>query len=44
VTSLNVIKMVKSGRMCRAGQVGGMEEIRNAYRNLVGKPEENKPL
>jgi hypothetical protein len=35
--------MIKSRRMRWAGHVGGMGEKRNAYRILVGKPEEKRP-
>jgi hypothetical protein len=37
--SPNVIRMFKSRRMRWAGHVGCMGEKRNAYRNLMGKPE-----
>jgi hypothetical protein len=30
--------------MRRTGHVAGMREKRNAYRILVGKPEEKRPL
>jgi hypothetical protein len=36
--------MFKSKRMRWAGHVARMEETRNAYRILVGKPEEKSPL
>jgi hypothetical protein len=36
--------MIKSRRMRWAGHVACMEEKRNAYRILVGKPEEKRPL
>jgi hypothetical protein len=36
--------MIKSRRMRWAGHVAGMGETRNAYRILVGKPEEKRPL
>jgi hypothetical protein len=37
--SPNVIGMIKS-RSMRAGQVGHMGEMRNAYKILVSKPHE----
>jgi hypothetical protein len=36
--------MIKSKRMRWAGHVARMEEKRNAYRILVGRPEEKRPL
>jgi hypothetical protein len=36
--------MIKSRRMRGAGLVISMGEERNAYRVLVGKPEEKRPL
>jgi hypothetical protein len=36
--------MIKSRRMRWAGHVTRMGETRNAYRILVGKPEEKSPL
>jgi hypothetical protein len=36
--------MIKSRRMRWAGHVTCMEDKRNAYRILVGKPEEERPL
>jgi hypothetical protein len=36
--------MIKSRRMRCAGHVARKEEKRNAYRTLVRKPEEKKPL
>jgi hypothetical protein len=39
---LNAI--IKARRMRWAGHVGRMEEKRNAYRLLVGKPEGRRPL
>jgi hypothetical protein len=38
-SSPNIIRMINSRRMRRAGHVAGMRETRNAYRILVGKPE-----
>jgi hypothetical protein len=35
---------MKSRRMRWAGHVARMREKRNAYRNLVGKPEGKRPL
>jgi hypothetical protein len=36
--------MIKSRRMRWAGHIARMEEKRNAYRILVGKPEGKRPL
>jgi hypothetical protein len=36
--------MIKSRKMRWAGHVAWMEEPRNAYRILVGKPEGKSPL
>jgi hypothetical protein len=36
--------MIKSRRIRWEGHVARMEEKMNAYRILVGKPEENRPL
>jgi hypothetical protein len=36
--------MIKSRRMRWAGHVAHMEEKRNAYTVLVGKPERKRPL
>jgi hypothetical protein len=36
--------MIKSRRMIWAGHVARMEEKRNAFRILVGKPEGKRPL
>jgi hypothetical protein len=43
-SSPNIIRMIKSRRMRWAGHVARMGETRNAYRILVGKPEEKRPL
>jgi hypothetical protein len=40
----SVIRMIKSRRRRWAGHVARMGEIRNAYRILLGKPGEKKPL
>jgi hypothetical protein len=42
--SLNIIKVITSRRMRRAGHVTRMGEMRNAYRILVGIPKEMSPL
>jgi hypothetical protein len=36
--------MIKTRRMRWAGHVARMGEKRNAYKILVGKPEEKRPL
>jgi len=38
-SSPNIIRMVKSRRMRRAGHVASMEESGGAYRVVVGKPD-----
>jgi hypothetical protein len=43
-TSQNVLPVIKSRRMRWAGHVAHMEEMRNAYRILVRKPEVKKLL
>jgi hypothetical protein len=43
-SSLNMIRMIKSRRMRWVGHGARMEEKRNAYRILVGKPEGKRPL
>jgi hypothetical protein len=43
-SSPNIIIMIKSKRMKWAGNVPRMEEKRNPYRILVGKPEGRRPL
>jgi hypothetical protein len=40
----NIIRMIKSRRMRLAGHVARMGETKNAYRIMVGKPEEKRPL
>jgi hypothetical protein len=39
-----IITIMKSSRMKWAGHVARMGEKRNAYRLLVGKPEEERPV
>jgi hypothetical protein len=39
--SPNIIRVVKSRK---AGHIARMEEKRNAYEILVGKPEEKRPF
>jgi hypothetical protein len=36
--------VIKSRRMRWAGHIARMEEVRNAYNILVGKPEGKRPL
>jgi hypothetical protein len=43
-SSPSKIRIIKSRRMRWACHVARMEEKRNAYRLLVGKPEEKRPL
>jgi hypothetical protein len=44
-TSPNLIRMIMSRRMRWAGHEARMrEDEKNAYKILVGKPEENRPL
>ena len=43
-SSLNIIKNLKSRRLIEIGHVTRMEQSRNAYRILVGKPEGKRPL
>ena len=40
----NILRVVKSRRMSRAGHVLHMGEGRGVHRVLVGKPEEKRPL
>jgi hypothetical protein len=43
-TSPNIVRVIKSERMRWTGYVTRMEEMRNAYNILVGKPEGKRPL
>jgi hypothetical protein len=43
-TSPNIISVINSRMMGWAEHVGCIEEMRNAYKILVGKPEEKRPL
>jgi hypothetical protein len=43
-SSPSIIRIIKSRRMRWAGHVARMGERRNAYRLLVVKPEERRPL
>jgi hypothetical protein len=43
-SSPSIIRVIKSRRMRWAGHVSRMEQKRNAYRILVGKPEGKRPL
>jgi hypothetical protein len=43
-SSPSIIRIIKSRSMRWAGHVARMEEKRNAYRLLVGKPEGKRPL
>ena len=40
----NIIRSLKSRRLKWAGHVACMEQSRNVYRVLVGKPESKRPL
>ena len=42
--SPNIIRSLKSRRLVWAGHVARMEQSRNAYRVLMGKPEGKRPL
>jgi len=43
-SSPNIVRVIKSRRMRRAGHVACMGEEREVYRVLVGKPEGKRPL
>jgi hypothetical protein len=43
-SSPSIIRIIKSRRMTWAGHVARMGKKRSAYRLLVGKPEEKRPL
>jgi hypothetical protein len=43
-SSPNVIRVIESRIMSLAGQMAGMGDRRGAYRVLVGRREEKKPL
>jgi hypothetical protein len=43
-SSPSIIRMIKSMRMRLAGHVARIGEKRNAYRLLVERPEEKRPL
>ena len=43
-SSPNIIRSLKSRQLRWAGHVARMEQYRNAYRVLVGKPEGKIPL
>jgi hypothetical protein len=43
-SSPSIIRVIKSRRMRWPGHVAHMEEKRNAYRILIGKPEGKRPL
>jgi hypothetical protein len=42
--SPNIIRIIKSRRMKWGGHAARMREKKNAYRILMGKPEEKRPL
>ena len=41
---LNIVRVVKSGRLRWAGHVARMEEGRSAFKILTGKPTGKRPL
>jgi hypothetical protein len=43
-SSQNIVRVIKSRRMRRAGHVACMGEKTGAYRILVGRPEGRRPL
>ena len=43
-SSPNIVRLIKSRRMRRAGYVARMEEGRGVHKVLVGKPEGKRPL
>ena len=43
-SSPNINRKLKSRQLGRAGYVARMEEFRNVYRILVGRPEGKRPL
>jgi len=43
-SSPNIVRVIKSRRMRRAGHVARMGEGRGVYRVLMGKPEGRRPL
>ena len=43
-SSPNITRVIKSGRMRWADYVARMGEMRDIYRDLVGKPERKRPL
>ena len=43
-SSFNIIRNLKSRRLTQIGHVVRMEESKNAYRVLVGKPESTRLL
>jgi hypothetical protein len=43
-SSLNIVRVIKSGRMRWAGHVARMGEGRGVYRVLVGRPKGKRPL
>jgi hypothetical protein len=43
-SSPNIVRVIKSRRKRWAGHVARMGEGRGAYRDLVGRPEDKRPL
>ena len=42
--SSNIVRVIKSRRLRRAGLVARIEEGRNAFKILTGKPKGKRPL
>ena len=42
--SSNIVNVIKSRRLRWAGRVARMEEGRSAFKILIGKPTEKRPL
>jgi hypothetical protein len=43
-TSPNIVRVIKSNRMCWAGHVARVEDRRGVFGGLVGKPEGKRPI
>jgi len=42
--SLNIVRMIKSGRMRLVGHGACMGEMRNTYKSSIGNPKRKRPL